>query len=753
MIMHKKFVCSITLAVIFAGAGSLQAKPFSLGAVQDIELGNDTQVGPGASSNGTGLGARDISTRRRVVLISYDISALKKEGRFSNVSFSHFSHDLHGQTNVYGIVENLDLLEVESLTWNTAPGVQNNPTPPLDAPVQLDLADLTDVLLTFAGPGQTGVRFSTDASEALANSLNSDNDGIITFLFAPGAQNSQLIVRSTEHTAGGSFLQGEVSPSLGVALHPNPLDGAADVVADVTLSWTAGQFANKHNVYLGTSFNDVNSAGFGSPQLVGPAHDANSYDAGRLEFDQTYYWRVDEVDAPPSNAVHRGVIWSFTVEPFAIPIDSIVATASSQVPDQGPENTVNGSGLADQRHSTRLSDMWLTSESNAGPVWIQFDFEKPYKLHEMLVWNYNREGLNTIYGLRAVIIEHSTDGTSWTLLSDVPEFPKAPGTDDCTPSTVNLQNVIARYVKITANSNWSGGLFNQYGLSEIRFMAIPVSARKPIPDAGATDVAVDVTLGWRAGREAAEHNVYLSTDEQAVINGTADVVTVTDAGHNPLSLDLGSTYYWRVDEVNNVETPSTWKGNLWSFTTRDYLIVEDFESYNDIDPPNPGSNRVFDKWVDGFGTTTNGAVAGNTLPPYTERGNVHGGGQAMPLSYDNNFKFSEATLTLKAGNDWTRQGVANLSLWFRAVATNAAEKMYVVLNGTAVVYNTDPAPVQTAAWTEWVIPLQQFAALGVDLTNVTSITIGFGTRGNTALPGGTGQMYFDDIRLVRPATP
>jgi len=76
--------------------------------------------------------------------------------------------------------------------------------------------------------------------------------------------------------------------------------------------------------------------------------------------------------------------------------------------------------------------------------------------------------------------------------------------------------------------------------------------------------------------------------------------------------------------------------------------------------------------------------------------------------------------------------------------------MYVALNGTAVVYNDDTSLTQKAPWTEWVIPLQQFAALGVDLTNVTSITIGFGTRGNTAVAGGTGQMYFDDIRLYRP---
>ena len=58
---------------------------------------------------------------------------------------------------------------------------------------------------------------------------------------------------------------------------------------------------------------------------------------------------------------------------------------------------------------------------------------------------------------------------------------------------------------------------------------------------------------------------------------------------------------------------------------------------------------------------------------------------------------------------------------------------------------------QAAAWTQSRIPLQQFASLGVNLTDVTSITIGFGTRGSTTTTGGTGQMYFDDIRLLRPA--
>ena len=79
---------------------------------------------------------------------------------------------------------------------------------------------------------------------------------------------------------------------------------------DVVLAWTPGQFSDKHNVYLGISFNDVDSAGPASPLLISLAQDANSYDTGRFEFDQTYYWRVDEVNAPPDSTVFRGPVWS-----------------------------------------------------------------------------------------------------------------------------------------------------------------------------------------------------------------------------------------------------------------------------------------------------------------------------------------------------------------------------------------------------------------------------------------------------------
>ncbi|MHC4354151.1 MAG: hypothetical protein ACYTE3_05250, partial [Planctomycetota bacterium] len=206
----------------------------------------------------------------------------------------------------------------------------------------------------------------------------------------------------------------------------------------------------------------------------------------------------------------------------------------------------------------------------------------------------------------------------------------------------------------------------------------------------------------------------------------------------------GGDYYWRIDEVQAGGTVNA--GTIWKFTVPDYLTVDDIESYNDLPEEDPASNRIYLVWIDGFGTTTNGAQVGNLDVPLTERSNVHSGLQAMPYLYDNNLKTSEATLTLTSQRDWTAEGVTKLSLWFRGDAANATERMFVALNGNSVVYHADPAVTQTTGWNEWVIDLTEFT--GVDLTSVNTITLGFGTR-NSPAAGGTGTMYFDDIRLYR----
>ena len=539
-----------------------------------------------------------------------------------------------------------------------------------------------------------------------------------------------------------------------ISRYPNPANNATDVPREVILGWEPGPVAVAHDVYLGTSFSEIDTADTSSPLLVSPTQDANTYDAGRLELGQTYFWRVDDIAGPPDSTVWKGKVWNFTIEPVSYQIESqnIIATASSQTSDQGPENTINGSGIVDGLHSRESEDMWQSGAEEPGQAWIQYEFDKPYKLEQMFVWNYNGTSILSNYGLKEVTIEYSVDAENWMQLENVPEFAQAPGANNyASNTTVPFNRVTAKYVKITAISNWGGGMsfFNKYGLSEVAFMYIPVSARQPSPADNARNIAIDTTLGWRAGREAAEHMVYVSTDQQAVIDGTAPVETVSQPSYGPLSLDLQDTYYWRVDEVNNAEAASVWTSSIWNFTTSEYIVVDNFELYNDIEQGQEGSNLVYLTWVDGFESpSTNGSTIGyvELFQPSMETEIVHNGSQSVPFTYNNAVaSMSEVTAStsdLASGSDWSKGGAGALGLWFYGDPNNAVtEQMYVKINGTKVLYDGDTSDIAIPKWTLWIIDL---ASTGVNQSNVTTLTIGFERTGAT---GGTGTMLFDDIRL------
>jgi len=266
----------------------------------------------------------------------------------------------------------------------------------------------------------------------------------------------------------------------------------------------------------------------------------------------------------------------------------------------------------------------------------------------------------------------------------------------------------------------------------------------PNPANSAVDVSQTAILGWTPGVFGASHEVYFGTDATSL--ELKDSGNLGSESFDPGQLEWNTTYYWRVDEANNANADSPWTGPLWSFSTADFLVLDDMENYNDIPEGEPGSNRIYIAWADGFFDQFNGSVVGNEPPPIAEQTIVHGGNQSMPMYYDNAVGKSEATLTLTSNRDWTFKGLNTLTIWFRGSSSNAAENLYVALNDSAVVNHDNPNAAQEAAWAEWNIDLTRFADQGVNLANVNSITIGLGNR-NNPVPGGSGMMYFDDIRL------
>jgi hypothetical protein len=108
--------------------------------------------------------------------------------------------------------------------------------------------------------------------------------------------------------------------------------------------------------------------------------------------------------------------------------------------------------------------------------------------------------------------------------------------------------------------------------------------------------------------------------------------------------------------------------------------------------------------------------------------------------------FTDVTTTGNVSPQWAHQDIGILS--------NSAEPLYVAVYNSAgspaVVVHDDPAAAQITTWTEWIIPLQSFADQGIVLTDVDRIAIGLGSHDGAAAPGGSGKMFFDDIRLYRP---
>ncbi|MHC4509841.1 MAG: hypothetical protein ACYTAO_12915, partial [Planctomycetota bacterium] len=231
--------------------------------------------------------------------------------------------------------------------------------------------------------------------------------------------------------------------------------------------------------------------------------------------------------------------------------------------------------------------------------------------------------------------------------------------------------------------------------------------------------------------------VSLSTDEQAVIDGTAPAVSVADASYSS-PLDLGSTYYWRIDEVNDAETPTMWQGDVWSFSTPEYLVVDGFEDYNDYPP-----YEIYTTWLDGYENPANGSQVGYLAPPLVETGTVHGGAQSMPLLYSNTggATYSEAERTFAVPQDWTKYGIQTLVLYFHGTPGNTGQ-LYAKVNGVKVAYAGDAADIAKLRWNPWSIDL---ASLGVNLASITKLALGI--DGNGA--GGT--LYVDDIVLYRLA--
>ena len=707
-------------------------------------------------------------------------------------------------------------------------------------------------------------------SEWVARRMNGALDDVSLFSRALTAEEIQVIMDGF-----GAYPK---------ASGPNPADGAMHMDTWVTLSWKAGDYAVSHDVYLGDNFDEVNDGlgdtfrGNQATEFYVAGFPGFAYPEGLVP-GTTYYWRIDEVNAPPDEAVYKGDVWSFSIPP---------RKAYAPDPADGADSVaVNAQltwtpGLGAKLHTVFFGEDFDTvANATVGmPAGAATYNPGPLKEAKIYYWRVDEFDAITTY-----------KGDVWSFTTE-------------------------------------GAVGN------------------PKPADGAVDVRQTPMLTWTAATPAASHEIYFGSDEEAVRNATTTSTEykgtkpLGDESYDPGKLAWNTSYYWRIDEVNDTNPDSPWVGRVWSFTTADSMIIDDFEGYTDDDV---AGEAIWQHWIDGFGVADNGAQVGYLLPPYAEQTIVNGGLQSMPLLYNNTAGVtnSEAVLTLSKARDWTEEGVADLSLWFHGapastgsfvegpvgtytmtgsgrdiwdnadafhyayktligagsivarveslqntnawakagvmvretldvgskhgmmiisaasgasfqrrtdtdgastsddvagiaapywvkiertpagmfgasysedgitwrsagaslnismgatvhiglavtshdaaltceavfsnvtttgnvsgqwtnqdigIASNAAEPLYVAVSNAsgapAIVANDDPAAAQIDDWTEWRVPLQAIADLGINLGNVDKIAIGLGSKSGMASAGGSGTMYIDDIRLYRPA--
>ena len=489
-------------------------------------------------------------------------------------------------------------------------------------------------------------------------------------------------------------LQANVRIERKTAFAPEPGDGALINQTWSLLNWQPGATAASHDVYIGDNFDDVDSGAEGTFQgnqittLVTVGFPGFAFPDGLVP-GMTYYWRIDEVEADGST-IHKGEIWSFVIPP---------KTAYFPDPPDGGDSVAPDVVLS-----------WTPG----------FDA----KLHTVYFGDNFDDVNNAVGGL--------------------PQ-----GAANYNPGLLELAKTYYwRVDEFDSVDTFKGDAWSFTTEGAVKALD---------PANGAFDVIQAPVLTWIPNVFATSHEVYFGSDAEAVEN--ADTSSPEYKGTRNLGsesyeagqLEWNTTYYWRIDEANNANVDSPWTGPLWSFTTANFLIIDDMESYNDLNEDEPGSNRIYLAWIDGFeNPAVNGSVVGNFDPPFAEQTIVHSGNQSMPFVFDNAVGKSEATLTLTDKRDWTMNGVNTLVIWFRGEGANSSEPMYVALNDSAVVTNNDPDVATKTVWTQWNIDLQAFADQGVNLANVNSITLGLGNRANL-VAGGAGKMYFDDIRLYPPA--
>ncbi len=548
------------------------------------------------------------------------------------------------------------------------------------------------------------------------------------------------------------------------AFNPVPIDGSVYIDPNLTVSWIPGAGSVEHHVYFGDNLEDVQAGTGGTAK--GFVSEPNFY-AGLLEREKTYYWRIDESDGLD---VFPGEVWSFTTT-----LNSLGTITMDMWDD------ISGSTL-----DALQSDIRYPGSPSSSQLLTTFD------TGDSIGDNYGAKIYGWLYvpisGDYTFYLTCADEGQLWLSIDDSPENVQMLASEPVwgwydtfshRSDPVSLVTGNKYYIEAIWKEGgdwdhcqvaWQGAGIREQEIINGSFLSpfLPLASYGAVPISGSVDVQTNTVVRWLPGVNAEMHNVYFGTGMDDINNvnvgNLADYSNVTyasvsESSFEPELLDFNTTYYWRVDDVNSAQPDMVWRSDIFNFTTGNYLVIDNFDTYNDLNLDQEGTNRIYLTWSDGFDNpTVNGGTIGYPDPDFANGEHfvetgveyVHGGNQSGPLLYNNTVAgYSEVSLSsdhMPTGSDWSQKGIDTLSLWFFGDPNSpdaTGQQLYVKVNSAKVVYEGDVADLTGGEWIQWDIDLSAF---GIDLTNVMQLSIGVERTGAV---GTEGMLFMDDIRLYQ----
>jgi len=614
----------------------------------------------------------------------------------------------------------------------------------------------------------------------------------------------------------------------GSAFNPDPADEQTMVSREPMLSWTPGCLATSHKVYFSADYNDVNDrqAAAYVGEVVGP----NTIDpcAGELEYSTYYYWVVDGNDGvntwpgrvwsfrseSPIIDVNM-VVWYKLDETGGdeAPDSSGYENHGSLVGDDNwdPNDGRYGGSLVFDDDTVVLCPKAAMSKISKGitvALWLK-DADRPGSDN----WVFEVPGSPDVR-VQAAVVEEDDEEVYWQAGSDGNDvitwdldgadasklqgwhhwaFVKCEDPPEVSiyfdGFVVESNDVVDNTLLTVRGQRFRLGVGAGQGnsfvgkMDDVRIfdkalspMAVAALYRggdlglawAPSPGDFATDVPRDSNVAWEPGDYATGHKVYFGTDWDDVNDMTEPCATpgIGNELYDPGILDLRTTYYWRVDEVND---PCVWRGAVWRFTVADFLILDDFERYD------KSNNLIWYTWY-----CKQAMPYGQRSGAYLElsTSTVHLGAKAMKYTYetdsteiwDQDYSYADACLPLDeigGFQDWTMLDLRLVTIFFYGQSENDAndtEQMYMAVhnadgNYAEVRYGDHPgesmSDLKVEEWQRWDVPFVWFTdsnaevSANVDFSAISSVYLGFGDR-RDPVPAGNGVVYFDDLRLSMP---